>query len=51
MEHVAVEVLCSFRTLAVRRNGTIRQGVDESQTPRAKELTVAVTKLRLVVPG
>src|SRR6185436_18599830 len=51
MEHVSVEVLCSFRTLAVRRNGTIRQAVDESATARAKELTVAITELRGIVPG
>src|SRR6185295_17164693 len=50
MEHVADELLCSFRTLAVRRNETIRQTLDEFGCRRAKELTLPITKLRLVVP-
>src|SRR4026209_2535589 len=50
MEHVAVELLCSFRTLAVPRNETSRQLVDEMADGRAKELTLPITKLRVVVP-
>src|ERR1043165_5617523 len=50
MEHVAVELLCSFRTRAVPRNETIRQAIDETPDDRAKEVTVWITKLRLAVP-
>src|ERR1044071_7380610 len=51
MEHVADELLCSFRTRGVARNGTSRQTLDESGRGQAKELTLAITKLRLIVPG
>jgi hypothetical protein len=51
MEHVAVELLCSFRTPAVPRNETIRQAIDELPDGRAKELTLPITKLSVVVPG
>src|SRR6185436_18919736 len=46
MEHVADQLLCSFRTPRVARNGTSRQTLDESGVGRAKELTLAITKAR-----